>query len=174
MESLARDFRLALRTLRQSPAFTAVVVLTLALGIGANTAIFTLMDQVLLRMLPVKEPQDLVLLDDPGVFQGFYFGDQTLSFEIGIRMAIGAERSSALWLVLKEVSLLAALGIAIGVPLALALSRLVQSQLFGLTPYDPSTLAVVTALLVLVTLGSGYLPARRATRVDPMSALRYE
>jgi predicted permease len=94
--------------------------------------------------------------------------------EIGIRMAIGAERSSVLWLVLKEVSMLAALGIGLGAPLALALSRFVQSQLFGLTPYDPSTLAVAMIFLALVTLGSGYLPARRATRVDPMSALRYE
>ena len=94
--------------------------------------------------------------------------------EIGIRMAIGAERSSVLWLVLKEVSVLAALGIGIGAPLALGLSRFAQSQLFGLTPYDPLTLVVAMMLLAVVTLGSGYLPARRATRVDPMRALRYE
>ncbi len=94
--------------------------------------------------------------------------------EIGIRMAIGAERSTVLWLVLKEVSLLAAIGLGIGAPLALGLSRLVQSQLFGLTPHDPSTLLAAMVGLAAVTLGSGYLPARRATKVDPMSALRYE
>jgi predicted permease len=94
--------------------------------------------------------------------------------EIGIRMAIGAERSSVLWLVLEEVALLAALGIAIGAPLALALSRFAESQLFGLTPYDPLTLVAAMTALAAVTLGSGYLPARRATKVDPMTALRYE
>ena len=71
MEELAQDLRYALRAFAKSPAFALVVVLTLALGIGANTAIFTLMDQVLLRSLPVRAPERLVVLDAPGPFSGF-------------------------------------------------------------------------------------------------------
>jgi ABC-type antimicrobial peptide transport system permease subunit len=94
--------------------------------------------------------------------------------EIGIRMALGAERASVLWLVLREVALLVALGVGIGVPVAIASGRLVQSQLFDLSATDPVALAIATALLACVALVAGYLPARRATRVDPMLALRYE
>ena len=94
--------------------------------------------------------------------------------EIGIRMALGAERSSVLWLVLREVALMVLVGVAIGVPLAVALSRIVQSQLFALSANDPIALAGAAIVLVAVALVAGYLPARRATRIDPMLALRYE
>ena len=94
--------------------------------------------------------------------------------EIGIRMALGAERSSVLWLVLKEVALMVGIGVAVGVPLALALSRVVQSQLFDLSAHDPLALAAAAVFLGIIALAAGYLPARRATRVDPMLALRYE
>jgi predicted permease len=94
--------------------------------------------------------------------------------EIGIRMALGAERSRVLWLVLREVVVMAALGVALGLPAAIGLGRLVSSQLYGLSPTDPATLALATAVLGSVAFLAGYLPASRATRVDPMTALRHE
>jgi predicted permease len=94
--------------------------------------------------------------------------------EIGIRMALGAERGSVIWLVLSEVATMVGLGVAVGVPLALGLSRLVQSQLFGLSAHDPLALVAAACVLTLIALVAGYIPARRATRVDPMLALRYE
>src|SRR6185436_9167805 len=79
-DNLQRDVRFALRTFVKNPGFTAVVLLTLALGIGANTAIFSLMDQVLLRPLPVHDPGRLVILDGPGPFQGRTVNNMTFSY----------------------------------------------------------------------------------------------
>ena len=80
MATLLQDVRYALRTLTRTPGFTAIVILTLGLGIGANTAIFSLMDQVLLRLLPVKNPHELVQLDGPGPFSGRTMNDRTFSY----------------------------------------------------------------------------------------------
>ena len=94
--------------------------------------------------------------------------------EIGIRMAFGAPRRRVVWMVLREVVLLAAVGVAISVPTALAAAKLVESFLFGMKPNDP--LALVGAVVTLVTAAilAGYLPARNASRIDPMTALRHE
>ena len=94
--------------------------------------------------------------------------------EIGIRMALGAAQGRVIWTVMREVLTLVAIGGALGVPAALALTRLVRAQLFGLTPHDPWTLALAAAGLAVVACAAGYIPALRASRVDPIRALRYE
>ena len=94
--------------------------------------------------------------------------------EIGIRMALGADRRNIVWMVMRETLLLVAMGLAIGLPASWAAGKLVASQLFGLKPGDPVTLLIAVALLTFVALLAGYLPARKASRVNPLIALRYE
>jgi predicted permease len=94
--------------------------------------------------------------------------------EIGIRMALGAHRRQVLWMVFRETLLLVVMGAAAGIPLALGATRFLRAQLFGIEPYDLSTLALAVLLLGGVAIAAGYLPALRAARVDPMIALRHE
>ena len=94
--------------------------------------------------------------------------------EIGIRMALGAEPQRVLRMVLGEAAWVVGLGILAGVGVALALGRLIASMLYGLTPYDPPTLAGAALLLIFVALAASWIPARRAARIDPMQALRNE
>jgi len=94
--------------------------------------------------------------------------------EIGIRMALGAQRRPVLWLVLREVLALAVGGLAISVPVALGTSRFIGSFLFGMKPNDPLALGLAVIILLLAALLAGGIPARRASQIDPMTALRHE
>lgn len=94
--------------------------------------------------------------------------------EIGLRIALGARNWGIAWMVLREVCVLAAVGLAIAVPTAIATSRLVESFLFGTMPNDPQALGLAVVVLLTAALAAGYGPARRASRVDPMVALRHE
>jgi predicted permease len=94
--------------------------------------------------------------------------------EIGIRMALGAKRSGVAWQVMREIGLLVLAGIVVGLPLTLSGIRLVRKMLYGLSGTDPLSLAAATGLLLFAGMASGYLPARRASRVDPVVALRDE
>jgi ABC-type antimicrobial peptide transport system permease subunit len=94
--------------------------------------------------------------------------------EIGIRLALGAEPGNVLWQVLRETLVLVLIGIAIGVPVALGGTHFMRSMLFGLGFADPVAILFAATLLALVAALAGFLPARRASRVDPMVALRYE
>ena len=94
--------------------------------------------------------------------------------EIGIRMALGAQRKQVLYMVLRQSVALVAVGVAVGLAAALAATRLIVSELYGLKPTDPITLGLATCFMLAVAALAAYLPARRATKVDPMVALRYE
>jgi macrolide transport system ATP-binding/permease protein len=94
--------------------------------------------------------------------------------EIGIRMALGAQRGPVLWMVLREVIVLAAVGLAVSLPIALGTSRFVASFLFGMKPNDPLALGLAVIILLFAALLAGGVPARRAAQIDPMTALRHE
>jgi predicted permease len=94
--------------------------------------------------------------------------------EIGVRIALGAPRSGVLWMVLRESLVLLGIGIALGVPAMLAACQVVRAGLFGLGPWDATTLVAAVLMIAAVTVVAAYFPARRATKVDPIVALRYE
>ena len=94
--------------------------------------------------------------------------------EIGIRMALGARAGNVQWLVLRETLLLVLIGVTIGLPVASVATQLTEGLLFGLTANDPLTIALATSMMIAIAALAGYLPARRASRVDPMAALRSE
>jgi len=115
-----------------------------------------------------------LLMSCVGIYGVISYLASQRTHEIGVRMALGAERRQVLRMVLGEGAKMALLGVAIGLASALGLTRLMKNLLFGVSAYDPLTFAGVAGLLVLVALAACYIPARRATKIDPLVALRHE
>jgi len=109
-----------------------------------------------------------------GIYGVIAYTTRQRTHEIAIRIALGAERADVFWLVLGQGLLLTLTGLAAGIAVSLALTRYLKSVLFGVTATDVLTYAAVVLLLCLVSLVACYIPARRATKIDPMVALRYE
>ena len=115
-----------------------------------------------------------LLLAVVGVFGILAYSVQQRTREFGIRIALGAVSGNVVWLVLREVLMLVGLGVAIGLPAALALTRVLASQLYNIAPGDPLVISLAVSGIAATAAVSAYIPARRATRVDPVTALRYE
>ena len=115
-----------------------------------------------------------LLLTATGLYGVIAFTVQRRTREIGIRMSLGAGRIAVLWMVLRDCLMLAAIGVAVGVPASFWLSQFVARQLFGVAPGDVSTIVTAAAFLFAVAALAGFIPASRAARLDPMVALRYD
>ena len=115
-----------------------------------------------------------LILAASGIYGVMAYSVAQRTREIGIRMALGARSSDVMRMVVRQGMKLVAIGNAIGLTAALVLTRMMTSLLYGVSPTDPLTLGAISLLLILVALLACYLPGLRATRVDPMIALRYE
>jgi len=115
-----------------------------------------------------------VVLACIGLYGLMSYGVTQRTGEMGLRMALGAPSSAVRWLVVRESALTVIAGTLAGIAATFAVVRLLRSQLFGVQPHDPLTLAGATALLLVMALAAAYLPARRASRIDPLTALRHE
>jgi putative ABC transport system permease protein len=167
VERALRDLRLAARSWRRSPALAVAAVVTLAVALGANTALFSLVNAVLLRPLPgIAHADRLVGLVAWSVSHR--------TREMGLRLALGASRRDVIGLVLGQGMRVALAGVALGAAGGLALAHGLRGLLPGVSPTDPDTFVAIALLMTGVALLASYLPARRAARVDPMVALPYE
>jgi len=156
VETAFQDLRYGLRMLRRNPGFTFVAVLTLALGIGANSAIFSVVNAVLLQSLPYRDPDNLWQLS---IYRGAVIGD----FAVGPEYLEWRDQAKAFEQIAAYIFDTADLT-----------TRLVKGLLFGVSATDPLTFAGIAGVMALVVLLACYLPARRATKVAPVVALRYE
>jgi predicted permease len=134
----------------------------------------TLMRDRLIALLSAGFGLLATLLASIGLYGVMAFVVARRRKELGIRLALGAQPGSVIWMVMREVLVLLTIGLAIGIPAAMALGRYVATQLYGIQPYDPTIAIWTMVLLSVVSAVAGLIPARRASRIDPILALRYE
>ena len=115
-----------------------------------------------------------VMLVATGVYGALAYEVSRRTSEVGLRMALGAKREQVLWMILRDSLVVCLAGVALGLPLAIACSRLLQSMLFGVKPGDPLTFTAALAGISIVALFATFLPALRAASISPIVALRYE
>jgi ABC-type antimicrobial peptide transport system permease subunit len=114
------------------------------------------------------------LLVATGLYGTLAYRVDNRTVEIGVRLTVGAQREQVLWMILRESLVVAAIGVGVGLPLALMTSRLLRSMLFGVGPNDPLTFVGALVAVIVVALAASLIPARRAASIDPMKALRAE
>lgn len=134
----------------------------------------TLLTDRLIAMLSAGFGLLATLLASIGLYGVMAFVVARRRKELGIRLALGAQPGIVIWLVMREVLLLLAIGLAVGIPAAMALGRFVSTQLYGIQPHDPWIAGSTMILLTLVSAAAGLIPAHRASRIDPILALRHE
>ena len=134
----------------------------------------TLLTDRLIAMLSAGFGALATLLASVGLYGVMAFVVARRKKELGIRLALGAQPGFVVWLVMREVLLLLAIGLAVGIPAAMLLGGYVSSQLYGIKPHDPAIAGSTVVLLTLVSALAGFIPAQRASRIDPILALRHE
>ncbi len=134
----------------------------------------TLLTERLIALLSAGFGLLATLLAAIGLYGVMAFVVARRTKEVGVRMALGAPRGAVIWLVMQEVLLLLSIGLAIGIPASFGLGRFVAAQLYGIKPADPAVAVLSVAMLIVVASVAGLIPAYRASRIDPILALRYE
>lgn len=214
MSVLLKDLRFGFRMLGKHPGFSLVAVLVLGLGIGANAAVFSVVNALLFKPLPGADsgtallglfgkdttrpdryrpfsyPNYVDIRDGVKAFSSIAAQDVALALvgiygvnsyvvtrrtrEIGIRMALGATSRDVVRLILRDAAIVSVTGIVVGLGLAVALGTLLSSMLYGVGAADPLALVAAPLLLGASALLASYIPARRATRIAPVTALRHD
>jgi predicted permease len=134
----------------------------------------TMSDEILFARLCTAFALLALLIACVGLYGTVAYNVSRRTNEIGIRIALGARRRGVVWMAMREVVMLSLVGLALGLPLALGASRYVESYLFGMKSNDPKAIAGAVTVLLIAAAVAAFVPARRASRIDPMAALRHE